>query len=152
MRRLTALFSIVPIIPIIISLRSTARLLSAAFILTISACSIHQLDIQQGNVITNDMTNKLKIGMDRNQVRFILGTPLINDPFHENRWDYVFSLDSDSSKKESTHITVFFQDNKVVKFNGTVALKSRDASKKVASKEIKDSPTFATIKSKENEM
>lgn len=131
--------------------RLTARLFCAAFILTISACSIHQLDVQQGNVITNDMTDKLKIGMDKAQVRFILGTPLISDPFHKNRWDYVFSLDSDSNKKKSTHITVFFQDNKVVKFNGTVAQKSKEASK-VASKEIKDSPTFATIESKENEM
>src|SRR5918998_642922 len=50
----------------------------------------HKIDIQQGNYVTQDMVNKLKPGMSRSQVRFALGTPLIADPFHADRWDYVY--------------------------------------------------------------
>jgi len=128
-----------------------ARLICCVFIVTLSACSIHQLDVQQGNVITKKMTDKLKIGMDKEQVRFILGTPLISDPFHKNRWDYVFSLESQDMTIESTHITIFFLDNKVVKFKGTVAQKAGEAAN-VASKKIKKSPTFATIEQNEKDM
>ncbi|NOX43151.1 MAG: outer membrane protein assembly factor BamE [Gammaproteobacteria bacterium] len=155
-----------------IARRPAARLFLLLFIssifFTLSACSIHQLDIQQGNVITNDMTDKLKIGMDKGQVRFIMGTPLINDPFHKNRWDYVFSLDAENGKKESTHITVFFVDNKVSKFNGTVAQASTTQIPKTQAltttserippqtmtqeNESEDPSKVATIESKDAEM
>ncbi|HSQ05349.1 MAG TPA: outer membrane protein assembly factor BamE, partial [Burkholderiales bacterium] len=50
----------------------------------------YKIDVQQGNYITQDMVAKLKPGMTRSQVRFILGTPLIADPFHAQRWDYLY--------------------------------------------------------------
>jgi outer membrane protein assembly factor BamE len=52
--------------------------------------SAHRIDIQQGNVVTQEMVAKLKPGMTRQQVRFVLGTPPIVDPFHPQRWDYVY--------------------------------------------------------------
>ena len=58
----------------------------------ISACSVHRIDVQQGNVIDKEQLDKLKKGMTRKQVNFLLGTPLLQDPFHSNRWDYIFTF------------------------------------------------------------
>jgi outer membrane protein assembly factor BamE len=52
----------------------------------------YKFDIQQGNFVTKEDTAKLKIGMGKDEVRFIMGTPLLNDAFHADRWDYVFRL------------------------------------------------------------
>ena len=63
--------------------------------LPLGACfsiPVHKLDIQQGNVVTQEMVDKLKPGMTRAQVRFVLGTPLVTDTFHRNRWDYFYSF------------------------------------------------------------
>ena len=58
-----------------------------------TAClSVYRPDLQQGNAVTPEMVEKLKVGMTRNQVRFVLGTPLIADVFHPDRWDYYFFL------------------------------------------------------------
>lgn len=108
-------------------------LFGMSLLLVLPACSIHQLDIQQGNVITKDMKDKLKIGMDKEQIRFILGTPLINDPFHKDRWDYVYSLQKDSGEKELAHVTVMFKDNKAVQYVGVDV----QAGSKVAAKETR---------------
>lgn len=99
-------------------IRASKRAILSILCFVLPACSIHQLDVQQGNVITKEMTEKLKIGMDKEQVKFILGTPLIIDPFHKNRWDYIFSLETYEGKSESKHITVIFKDNKTVRFAG----------------------------------
>jgi len=98
--------------------RHTKSLIISAVCFALPACSIHQIDIQQGNVITKKMTDKLKIGMDRNQVRYVMGTPLIVDPFHKNRWDYVYSLDIHNGEKQTSHITVLFEDERVIRYVG----------------------------------
>ena len=96
----------------------TKALIISAVCFALPACSIHQIDIQQGNVITKKMTDKLKIGMDMNQVRYIMGTPLIVDPFHKNRWDYVYSLDTHNGEIQTSHITVLFEDERVIRYVG----------------------------------
>jgi outer membrane protein assembly factor BamE len=96
----------------------TKCLIISAVFFALPACSIHQIDIQQGNVITKKMTDKLKIGMDMNQVRYVMGTPLIVDPFHKNRWDYVYSLDTHNGKKQTSHITVLFENERVIRYVG----------------------------------
>jgi len=83
--------------------------------LGLSACSIHQIDIQQGNVVTPELVAQVKPGMDKKQVIFILGTPLITDPFHHNRWDYIYLLQPHKGNKERYHISLFFEDDKVVR-------------------------------------
>jgi len=60
-------------------------------LLSISACAVHRIDVQQGNVIDKEQLDKLKKGMTRTQVKFLLGTPLLQDPFHANRWDYIYT-------------------------------------------------------------
>ena len=72
-------------------------------------CSIHKLEIQQGNVVTPEMMETLKIGMTTRQVRFILGSPQLVDPFRENRWDYIYRLRQEGEVIENSRLTVYFE-------------------------------------------
>jgi len=80
----------------------------------------HKIDIPQGNVLTQDMLDKLKPGMTPSQVRFILGTPLIVDPFHSNRWDYVFRLEKEGKLVESRRVTVVFENDRLKVLQGDI--------------------------------
>lgn len=86
--------------------------------------SPYRIDIQQGNFISREMVAQLKEGMQRpegvtpEQVRFVLGTPLLTDIFHANRWDYVFRLKKSTGEVLSSRVTVSFKDNRVVKLEG----------------------------------
>lgn len=60
--------------------------------LLVQGCAIYKIDIQQGNEITARILSNLEIGMTKKEVREVLGNPLVNDPFHTNRWDYYFYL------------------------------------------------------------
>ena len=73
----------------------------AAALLVAGGCFTYRIDIQQGNEITPEMVSQLQIGMTKREVTRILGFPLINDPFHKDRWDYYYSL-----KKGKTGETV----------------------------------------------
>jgi len=91
--------------------------LLAICVLSLSACTIHRLDVQQGNIIKEEALEQLKVGISKRQVRFIVGTPLIQDPFHPNRWDYVFTKQPGDERKivEYKHMSVFFEDDKLIK-------------------------------------
>lgn len=80
----------------------------------------YKLDIQQGNVITQDMMAKLKPGMTKAQVRFILGSPPITDMFHTNRWDYVYILKAGGKVKEERKLTLFFDNDQLTRVAGDV--------------------------------
>jgi outer membrane protein assembly factor BamE len=56
-----------------------------------SGC-VYRATISQGNLIKQEDLDQVEIGMTRNQVRFLLGTPLVDDPFHQSRWDYVYFI------------------------------------------------------------
>jgi outer membrane protein assembly factor BamE len=80
---------------------------------------IYRPDIQQGNFISREMIEQLKVGMTREQVRFLLGTPLVVDAFRDNRWDYPFRLKRGDGTVTSSHVAVIFdQDGRVVRFEG----------------------------------
>ena len=69
----------------------------------------YRMEIQQGNFLSQQMVSQLKPGLTKEQVRFLLGTPLLIDPFHANRWDYVFSRSPENSREyEQRRITVYF--------------------------------------------
>lgn len=74
----------------------------------VSACSVHQLEIQQGNVVTPEMVEKLKPGMTSKQVRFVMGSPQLTDPFHRDRWDYLYTLRSNGEITEKKHLILYF--------------------------------------------
>ncbi|MDD4888147.1 MAG: outer membrane protein assembly factor BamE [Thiomonas sp.] len=69
----------------------------------------YKMDIRQGNYITQEMRDKLKQGMTRVQVRYVMGTPLISDAFHGNRWDYVYRLEHDYQVVEKHRLTLYFE-------------------------------------------
>jgi outer membrane protein assembly factor BamE len=78
----------------------------------------YRIDVQQGNFVSKEMVSQLKEGMTRDQVRFVLGTPLLTDMFHADRWDYPFSLQKGSGETISSRVTIFFKDNKLARFEG----------------------------------
>jgi len=80
----------------------------------------YKIDIQQGNVVTQEMVEKLKPGMTPSQVRFILGTPLVVDAFHKDRWDYVYRFSKAGTLQESRRIVVVFKDDKLDRIEGDV--------------------------------
>src|SRR3954469_23149548 len=80
----------------------------------------YRMDIQQGNFISQDMVAQLKPGMTREQGRFILGTPLITDIFHGERWDYVYYREASDGKREGRRIAVFFADGKLDRLEGDI--------------------------------
>ena len=78
----------------------------------------YRIDIQQGNMVTQDMVEKLEPGMSRAQVRFTLGTPLVADPFHPDRWDYVYLYNKAGTVTEKRRLVVIFKDDKFVRIEG----------------------------------
>jgi outer membrane protein assembly factor BamE len=72
----------------------TRYLIIAIFLMSLAAGSgcVYRQSIAQGNLVEQKDIDQLEVGMTRNQVRFLLGTPMIDDPFHKNRWDYVYYL------------------------------------------------------------
>jgi outer membrane protein assembly factor BamE len=93
------------------------RPLSLIFpLLVVTGCSSvnlpispYKIDVQQGNVLEQDAVEKLRTGMTRSQVRFLLGTPLVVDPFRTDRWDYVYSLRKSGTLKETKRLTLIFK-------------------------------------------
>lgn len=102
--------------------RATVPVLAVAAAITLAGCSApsslreyvpqivtpYRIDIQQGNFVTQDMVEKLQVGQTRDQVRFILGTPMLTDVFHAGRWDYVFRSAKGWNDPEKRRLTVFF--------------------------------------------
>ena len=77
--------------------------------------SPYRIDVRQGNFVTQDMVAQLKPGLTREQVRFILGSPLVTDMFHVDRWDYVYRFQPGKGEAQQRRLVVFFQDNKLTR-------------------------------------
>lgn len=103
-------------------------LLLLAFLL--SACSStpevtgwlspYRIDVNQGNYVTQEMVARLKPGMTRDEVRFILGSPLISDIFHADRWDYVYRFQAGKGETQQRRLTLYFVDGKLARVGGDV--------------------------------
>lgn len=101
----------------------TALLLGA-----LAACSTvprivneYKIDVQQGNVLTQEMVAQLRPGLSKDQVRFVLGTPVLMDMFHANRWDYVYRLQKGSGEVEMRKFSTFFDaSDKLIRVAGDV--------------------------------
>jgi len=79
---------------------------------------VYRLDIPQGNIITQEMVDQLRPGLTKNQVIFILGTPLVRDTFHQDRWDYIYSFQPGGGERAQERLTVFFENNQLTHFEG----------------------------------
>jgi outer membrane protein assembly factor BamE len=75
-------------------------------------------DVQQGNFISQEMVDQLRIGMTPAQVRFVLGTPLLTDIFHADRWDYPFRLQKGNGEIISSRVTVHFENDRLARIEG----------------------------------
>ncbi len=84
---------------------------SAALLLTLSACTLHRPTVQQGNVLDPEALAQLRLGLNKRQVKFILGNPVLNDPFHAERWDYVYWLKPEQGKPARQTLTLFFEND-----------------------------------------
>jgi len=80
----------------------------------------YRMDIQQGNFVSQEMVAQLRRGMTREQVRFLLGTPLVTDIFHANRWDYVYLLDRPGHAPQRRRLAVFFEGDNLARVDGDV--------------------------------
>jgi outer membrane protein assembly factor BamE len=87
----------------------------------IKQLGVYKIDINQGNYITQDMVEKLKVGQTKQQVRTVLGTPLLSDPFHADRWDYVYQFQRNRKVVESRQFTVYFASDKLARWEGDEA-------------------------------
>ena len=88
-------------------------LLSLAFLFgcgSINFPSVHKIGIQQGNILDQKMIDQLFIGMTKNQVKYVLGTPIINDTFTGNRWDYAYRYVSPSGRIEQKNLILVFDE------------------------------------------
>ena len=77
---------------------------------------VYRIDIQQGNAIDQDMINQLKSGMSKKQVSYVMGTPLLIDTFHPNRWDYVYSIHPGNGTREQRKLTLYFDETEKLDF------------------------------------
>ncbi|MCU0895873.1 MAG: outer membrane protein assembly factor BamE [Burkholderiales bacterium] len=84
--------------------------------------SPYRIEVQQGNYVPQEAVLQLKPGMTKDQVRYLLGTPLLNDIFHQDRWDYIFRRQrANATEIEEQRLTVIFKDDRVVQIIGDAA-------------------------------
>ena len=96
------------------TMRKTTLLFLSFFCLLAASGCIYRANISQGNLVKQEDLDQAEIGMTQNQVRFLLGTPMISDPFSRNRWDYVYYLTigrDDATRKR--WVSVYFEDGTV---------------------------------------
>lgn len=82
---------------------------------------VYRIHVEQGNIITQEMVDQLKPGMSRRQVRFVLGTPLVEDSFNQSRWDYAYVIRNGLTVIREAHLTVFFEGDQMVRLEGDYA-------------------------------
>ena len=113
----------------------TASLLAASSFALLVACSAvppivreYRIDVQQGNVLTQEMVAQLRPGLSRDQVRFVLGTPVLMDMFHAERWDYFYWLQKGNTGAiDKRRFSVFFDaDGKLIRVAGDVTPAAAD--------------------------
>jgi outer membrane protein assembly factor BamE len=92
-------------------------LVLVGLVLSTHGCSAYRIDIRQGNTLEPEVVNSLRVGMSKQQVTFLLGTPLIRDPFHPNRWDYAYTFQPGGGEMTRQHLSLFFEGDELVKID-----------------------------------
>ena len=111
--------------PMLPSLPSLPSVPSLAGLTDSSVFKPFRLDIAQGNYLTNDTLERVRPGMRRQDVRFVLGSPLLLDPFHPNRWDYIFRFQRGTGESVTRRVTIHFDGDQVERIDAD-ALPARD--------------------------
>ena len=94
----------------------------AVMLLVLTAC-VYRIDIQQGNLLEEDVIDQVELGMTRSQVQFLLGTPMIADSFHQDRWDYTYYFRRGRSRNiDQRWFIVYFEGDEVVRIDRDAAV------------------------------
>lgn len=108
-----------------------SRIALLAVVLLLSACSTvqnfslrpYRMNVQQGNFLEARDIDQIQVGMTQSQVRFLIGTPMVSDPFNSDRWDYVFFFKVGATRNEVvTHVTIWFEGDRVVRIDRPMEL------------------------------
>ena len=107
----------------------------------ISQFGVYKLDVNQGNYLSQDMVDKLKEGQTKQQVRLILGTPLITSVFRDNRWDYLYEYRQNGRLQTRRQFTVYFKDDALTRWEGDEMPKSvQELNRTAAVRQLPDDP------------
>lgn len=99
-------------------MRRVLILISLIFVALFTGCA-YKPDVQQGNTFDESQVAQLKVGMTQQQVMFVLGTPLLRDPFHKDRWDYVYTYAKGYNKPERRLLTLYFSGDSLSKIDAS---------------------------------
>ncbi len=86
----------------------------------------YKVVIRQGNLVTQDMRAKLKLGMSQSQVKAALGAPLVSDPYHANRWDYLYRLEQKGELVDNQRLTLYFDKGVLARVEDVTPLKAAE--------------------------
>ena len=107
-------------------MRQLPIIITAIITLAATACSdaripfVYRIDVPQGNIVTQDMLNQLEVGMEKPRVRYIMGSPMLVDVFHQDRWDYIYLLQPGRGEPKQRRITLHFENERLVRISGDV--------------------------------
>lgn len=93
---------------------------------SVSACTgehipfVYKVDVLQGNIVTQEMVNQLEPGMNKARVQFIMGSPMLVDVFHQDRWDYIYLRRPGRGEPEQRRVTLYFEDDQLVRIAGDI--------------------------------
>ena len=79
---------------------------------------VYKISIPQGNIITQEMVDQLRPGMTKRQVIFVMGTPLVRDPYHQDRWDYVYNFQPGGGERGQERLSVLFENDQLISLSG----------------------------------
>lgn len=106
--------------------RGRASCMLAAASLTLSSCTtiltnlpgVYSIDVQQGNIVDQNMIDQLRPNMNKRQVLYIMGSPMLADFFHQKRWDYIYSIQPGGGDRQQKRMTLFFENDQLVGVQG----------------------------------
>ena len=114
---------------------------TAFSLLFLSNCALYKIDVQQGNVVTQEMLDKLQPNMLAKKVHYIMGTPLIVDAFHQQqRWDYMYSFEKEGKERQQRRISLFFKENRLAGVEGDVKIGQSTLPTQPTQEEIEEEP------------
>jgi outer membrane protein assembly factor BamE len=80
---------------------------------------VFKIDVAQGNIVEAPQVAQLKVGMTQNQVIYLLGSPMIQDPFHQQRWDYYYYLSQSGNHPTTHHVILYFSESRLARIEGS---------------------------------
>lgn len=122
-------------------LTQVLRFFLLAALLSLAGCEsfrfpgVFKIDIAQGNIVTNEMLERLNPGMTKGQVRYVMGSPLLTDTLHPNRWDYYYSVRIGDKEPVTKHVSLFFDNDQFSHFEGDVVTEAEIKQYKAVQKE-----------------